>query len=268
MSRATPDLVKQVLRTTPVDRISAEDLNTGARLYYAEGNGEQLCEAVDQVDAMMLAPYRLRAWNSRVDGKRGNKPIQDKPFEWILSGRTGWPGAPAVAPSVPAAAVSPAAPIGGLHRDEMKEWATAVAERDAMALRLAEMERRLQELESDEPDDDDDDDESVNGSPAHWLNTEAGAAIAKELAGSLSSFLRAKAAQLNGTAPRFDPPAPTPNSDAGAPAAEGITADEIRLVQAFRNLAATKPDEAGMYAAMLIQEHGNPAPQHEQRETV
>lgn len=251
MSRATPELVKQVLSTNPVDRLSAEDLNTGARLFYVEGNGAELCAGVDQVDAMMLAPYRLRAWSSKVDGKRGNKPVQDRPFEWILPGRSGWPigGAPASPPATPPA--SPSGPVHGLDKGELKEWAQAVAERDAMAAKLAEMEQRLRDLESDDGDDDDDD-EPVNGAPVSFWNSEAGAAVVKELSGSLSAFLRAKAATLNGNAPKVGAPA-TPASD--GPHVEGLTPDELRAVQALRDIAAVRPDDVAMYLHALQAEH-------------
>lgn len=250
MSRATPELVKQVLSTNPVDRLSAEDLNTGARLFYVEGNGAELCAGVDQVDAMMMAPYRLRAWSSRVDGKRGNKPVQDRPFEWILSGRSGWPtgGAPAPVPATPPAPASAA--VNGLDKGELKEWAQAVAERDAMAAKMAEMEQRLRDLESD--DGDDDDDEPVNGAPVSFWNSEAGTAMVKELSGSLSAFLRAKAATLNGNAPKVGAPA-APAPDAAQ--VEGLTPDELRAVQALRDIAAVRPDDVAMYLHALQAEH-------------
>jgi hypothetical protein len=250
MSKVNAELVKGVITTQAVDTLCAEDLQTGEKLYYATGAAAVLCEAVDTCEAMMTTPYRLRAWSSAIDRKRGNKPADQKPFVWTLPGRHGWGG---VAPSAqPAPAVNAAA--GPLDRDDVKEWAKAVAERDAMNAQLEAMRAELDAIKADLGEDEPDgEDEPVNAAPLSWWHTEAAGMMVKELAGGLSQFLRAKAA-----APRVL------NSAAPLPPTEGVSEREAELLRAFRTAQQTNPEDAAMFGDALLKMYGTPqSPAHE-----
>lgn len=242
MSKVTAELVKGVISTQPVDTLAAEDLQTGEKLYYATGAASVLCEAVDSCEQMMVTPYRLRVWSSQVDRKRGNKPADQKPFVWTLPGRHGWSGGVPVPPSAPA----PVNAAPSLDRGDLKEWATAVAERNAMQAQLDELRKQLEALtaEDEDAEDEDAEDEPVNGAPQSWWHTEAAGEMVKELAGGLSQFLKAKAAPkvVNAAAPL--PPAP------------GITEDEAAIIRALRTARQTDPENAEQYAALFLSLYG------------
>ena len=250
MSKVNAELVKGVITTQAVDTIAAEDLQTGEKLYYATGAAAVLCEAVDTCEAMMSTPYRLRAWSSTVDRKRGNKPADQKPFVWTLPGRHGWGG---VVPSAqPAGSVNGAA--GPLDRDDVKEWAKAVAERDAMNAQLEAMRAELDAIKADlDEDQPEQDDEPVNAAPLSWWHTEAAGMMVKELAGGLSHFLRAKA-----TGPRVL------NNAAPVAPSEGVNERERELLQAFRTAQQTNPEDAAMFGDALLKMYGPQSnPTHE-----
>lgn len=240
----TPEYVKTTIGQNAVDCMSAEDCNTGDKLGYFTGGPEVLQAAVDTLQESLSVPYRVRLWSSQVDKKRGAKPVNEKPFVFVLRGTAGHPAQPA--PSNPSVNAAPAANVP-LELAERAAKSTAEAdfykrELDAMRQRIEDMESTIAELE-------DEADTLSAAQPApvvlKWYETESGGQMIRDLVKPISE---AAAAWMR---PKI--PAPSPNQRLqAAPEETAIKPEEQRLVVAYRNFAAANPEMATALTADLL----------------
>lgn len=260
MGRVTVDLVKGVLMTQPVDTLHAEDVNTGDRLGYCSGSGPELCAYLDELDGQIAGAYRVKAWSSKVDGKRGNKPISDKPFVWVLMGRSGAPApppttAPSPAPHLPAAGPS----LNGSDHRELGRLSALVesltAQVDAYRAEVNDLRDELNELEAEN--------EQLSGAAAapvlRWWETPD---MGREILEVVKPISKALSARL------FGPGSAAPGSPQPPPAqvnAAEWNEKERALVAAWRNFTAADPETAAMYEAGLFDKFGTPPPQQPQQ---
>jgi TolA-binding protein len=258
--KATPDLVKSTIRTQDVDTLSAEDVNTGDRVGFCSGSKDELCAHIDELEASMLVPYRVRVWSSKVDRKRGNKPVQDKPFVWVLNGLAGYNatsrGTALVngAPVAPAVAASPV-PVELAERAAREGARAEYLEKQLDALRseIAELREALDESETEA----DQLSEAVTApAPVRWWETEAGAKAILETVKPLSE---AAAAWIRPKIPAN--PQRVAAADPGpAEPVVGISDHERELIAAWRRFTEAHPDAATEYRATLVNNYGNPNP--------
>lgn len=254
MGRVSAELVKGVLMSQPVDTIHAEDVNTGDRLGYCTGSGPELCAYLDDLDAQISGAYRVKAWSSKVDGKRGMKPVQEKPFVWVLMGRS---GAPAPVPTtVPAPAPHPS-PVPSLNGQDLRELGrlealvTALqAQVDGYRDEVNALRDELGELEAEN--------EQLSGAaqpaPLRWWESPD---MGREILEVVKPLSKALSARL------FGPGSPAPGTPATPPArvnAADMNEKERALVAAWRNFTASDPDTAAMYEAGLFEKFGAQQP--------
>lgn len=237
-TRVSADLVRSVIRAQPVDCLSAEDLNDGARIGYASGSSDQLCSALDELQATVHVPYRVRIWNQEALKKKGAKATEEKPFEFIVQPTPAYlQGAP-LRGSDP-----PTSPEKGPTWDYLLEAARSTAEAQVMRDELDRMRRELDELRNAEP---------LNEAPAplRWWESEQGGAMIGEALKSIGSAVAALLKHGNyqfvkghgGIMPA--PPLPGPDDN------------EAKLIAAFRAMNAADPEFAKQVADQLLSTYG------------
>lgn len=230
---AQPFIVKETIRTAPVDTLLAEDANTKEAIGYKQGTAEELCEYLDLLHANYAVPYRVTL-SSSATAKRGpgrpkdERRAQPVRFVFVLRGGAG------AAPAAPVNA-APAAPVVPL------ELAGQSAENRVRAELLKEkadaLEKELDELyaELDEQGEDLEAAEAqLNAAPPvvppvlKWWEREEIGKLVLELGKPLGHALTRK---LLGDAPA----APAAAAAVAAVSADGLSETERRLVAAARN---------------------------------
>lgn len=248
--KTTAEAVKQVIASQPVDVLVAEDMGSGDKCGYVQGTAAELQAYVDFLEANMMVPYRVKLSRSTVDKKRGVKSTEDRPFIFVLLGRSGQQNAPMNGPS-PAISV-PAPPI------ELAREAAANGVRNELLMeRLAQLEARTKELEQQlayaeaELDEAIDDDEPVNAaqpSASGWNDPEVVKSIVEVFKpiGEAAAKLVSGGFRANGA-----PKSVATNAEVQA-SAESLSDEEKRILVAVRNFRKHQPDMANDYIGQLV----------------
>lgn len=254
MGRVTVDLVRSVLLSQPVDVLHAEDVNTGDRLGYCSGSGQELAAYLDDLHGQIVGAYRVKAWSSKVDGKRGQKPVSEKPFVWILMGGTG-AAVPSPNPVPPPAPHHiPSASLNGSEHRELGRLEALVsalqAQVDGYRDEVNALRDELGELEAEN--------EQLSGAaqpaPLRWWESPD---MGREILEVVKPISKALSARL------FGPGSPAPGTPAVPPAqvnAADMNEKERALVAAWRNFTAADPDTAAIYEAGLFEKFGAQQP--------
>lgn len=94
--KVSPDLAKQMIRAQGFRRVQAFSPDRSELIFRSEGSADALCDAVDEVVAMVAGTFRLEADNprERVGGReRAGRPSEaSRPMVVLVSGGYGAPG--------------------------------------------------------------------------------------------------------------------------------------------------------------------------------
>jgi hypothetical protein len=254
--RATADHVKAQIRTGHVDTLVAEDVSTGEKVGYYAGSADALCAGVDELEASMLVPYRVKAFQAAQAAKRGVKSAPNAPFVWILSGLSGSkPASGGIAPIQPTNAPAPSAVPLELARDAAKHE----AHNTYLQQRIDELARRCETLEAaleDAEDEIEEADEVMQAAPPppplKWYERDEFGAALKPLIEPLGKALAAKI---------MGPTAPAQPMQAAPPTGAAPSAEQARILAAVENWRKADPEQAAQYISMLVDNFAAPPDQ-------
>lgn len=254
MSRATIDLVLATIDNQDVDTLSAEDLNGGGRLGYGEGkNKAELRDLLLEIDAAMLVAYRVTLSSTKVDRKRGNKSISQRPFVYVLGGRGAY-GPPSPTTNAPPAAQSPSLPLSDLRTAARDSVLVEVKESE-----LTELRARVLALEKENEELSDEAEEmgsAAEHGPRPWWETEEGG---KQIMETAKPFLQDLSAAMRAflfkTGAR-----PMQRAEGGTqqppPALDSVTPEDLDLLRMFRQFKQADPELAGNVEQQLREAFG------------
>ena len=99
--KASPELAKRMIRTQGLRRLVCFTPDRSDVLFRAEGSPDELCEAVDEVVAMVAGPFRLEADTPRPRDEKGREragrtPDGARPIVLVVMGTLGAPQSSAV----------------------------------------------------------------------------------------------------------------------------------------------------------------------------
>lgn len=236
--RVTAEHVKQTLRSQPIDTLSAEDVSTGERVGHYTGSADALCTGVDELEASMLVPYRLKAWHSSINSKRGGRSVEEKPFVWILQGRAGT--MQQAAPTAP----QPAPVAQNVNVDLAERAARNEAEVEHLRRELERARQELNEAKAalDEAEDEADTlSEAITPpAPLKWYESEAGMRAILETIKPISEAA-GMALRMKIAPPSSPSMGTTPNSS------------DAELLVAWKAYEAVDPENAKTYRAALME---------------
>lgn len=245
----SPDRVKQIIVSQKLDTLVAMSSDGARKLDMVTGSADDLCTAVDLMEASFQGPYKLEGYATTTATRQGRKTDADKPFVWIMAGiqqrqQSGAPS-PAPAPVVKEVAVP--------DRDAIAKAAEAradarIAEAEVLRLEAENAQLRgqikLLEEELEAQLDAEEQNATQMAAPRPWW--EDGDQVEKKMD------------RLEGLVGRlFKKPAP-----AVLPAA-GVTDEERELLAMARKWKATQPDQFQELTTQLKQHFGNESTQQQ-----
>jgi len=245
--KTTAEAVKQVINSpSGVDTLVAEDMGSGEKVGYRVGTPAELCEQIDFLEANMLVPYRVKLSKSTADRKRGNKPAEDRPFVFILLGRSGGHQTPLnAAPVAPAQAAQPV-PI-----ELAKEAAANGVRNELQAEQIAQLKTEVAELKALLAEDEEEEEEPLPepiqaAPPSAWNNPE----VVKELIAVFKPIGQAAGMFVaNGFKSPKQPIHTTPEQVAQA--SQSMSERERRILIAVRNAEAQGPEMQEIIEGLL-----------------
>lgn len=238
---AQPFIVKETIRTNPVDTLTAEDANTKEGIGYKQGTAEELCEYLDLLHANYAVPYRVTLTSSASVRKGAGRPTNEeraRPSKFVFVLRGGQPAAPAVN----AAPVAPPPVSNDLAREsgENKARAELLKEKaDALEAQLSEVESELEAMgeELEEAD------QALNAAPPvapvplRWWESEAFGNLVMKIGEPLGHALARKMLAVPA------PAAPVAGTTPAAPVPAAASDEEARAFAAIRRAFATETAE-------------------------
>lgn len=246
---AQPFIVKEALRTNPLDTLTAEDANTKEGIGYKQGTAEELCEYLDLLHANYAVPYRVTLTNSAAVRKGAGRPTNDErarpsKFVFVLRGGQAAPAPVNAAPPV-------VAPVSNdLAREAGENKARAELLKEERDRLLAELEAKEDELE-ELGEDVDEAEEQLNAAPPtappqpFWYQQEWFGNLVQKIGEPLGHAIASK---LLGPAATSKPAAPV------APVTGEPSEDEQRAFAAIRRAFASEtPENRAAYLAWLEQ---------------
>lgn len=249
--KTTAEAVKHVINAGGVDTLLALDNGTGDKCGYVQGNAAELAAYVDFLESNMLVPYRVQLSSSTMDRRKGNKTAADKPYVFLLLGRSGQ-----MQPQpVNAAAPAPSPPI-----ELAKEAAANGVRNELLTAENAKLEERikaLEELLGEEDEEEEEKEEPVNAAPRRSAFEDP--EVVKEIVGIFKPIGEAAARLLSGGFKRSAPVTTTPQAVASA--GDSITDEERRALVAMRNAKQRDPELAQQYIDSLIQNYAATEPE-------
>lgn len=245
--RVTADMVKNVINAgNGFDTIVAEDERSGNKCGYMAGTPAQLCEYIDYLEANTMMPYKVIISKSASDRRNGKKSTEDRPFVFVLPGRS------ANFNAAPAGPLHMPQPVNGTVPLELaKEAASNGVRNQFLEDQVRELKAELQRLreEIEEADEELEEAEATLNAappppPLPWWNTEAGGRAIME---TLAPIGKAAAAFVAGG---FKAPAQPIQAkpEELAPASASITDEDRRILIAVKNYKA----QGGTDAATLV----------------
>ena len=245
-ARVKSEAVVRVLQAQgDLDTLSAEDLQTGQRIDYLNGNTEQLIALVDELQRTITVPYRLRAMSSKWDTRNGKRPLHEQAFSWVLVPEQSTPQAPpAQAPATPTPVQSARVPEGYVS----EEHARLKTEHALNEARMQRLEERINEL-LDAPVEAD--------APLRWWETEKGMELVADTIkpigqamGELLRSLKKRPEIVKGTQEKGRPEEDAPPPDIELP--EDTEERDRLLLQAWHTFRTLSPNEAADYERHLV----------------
>jgi hypothetical protein len=222
---------------------------------YCHGTPEELCAYVDDLDMNVFVPFRLKVWSSKVDKKRGHKPVHDQPFVWIMM-PSRHSGAPAPSPATPPPATR-SEPMAStpLPLSDIQASAKAHATVEVLQAEIERLNADIEALEKEVEETDAQAMQNATPAPLPWYQTEQGG---KEIMAAVKPLITDISAALRGWMFKGTPRPPGSNAPAPQPAelGEGPTAQELELIMHSRGFKAAAPDEATGYETVLRENYG------------
>jgi hypothetical protein len=251
--KTTAEAVKHVINAGGVDTLLALDNGTGDKCGYVEGNASELAAYIDFLEANMLVPYRVQLSSSKVDRRRGNKSAQDKPYVFLLLGRSGQQHQQPVN-------AAPVAQAQNVPLELAKEAAANGVRNEMLTATNAELLERLKQLEdlvAERDAEDEDEEEPVNAAPPRSAFEDP--EVVKEIIGIFRPIGEAAANWLSGGMKRKE--RITTTAQAVASAGDTLTDEERRALVAMRNAKRQDPELANQFLGQLIENYAATEPE-------
>lgn len=245
------DIAKGTIRSGAVDILVAQYVSGGAKCgELTTTDQDAMCAYLDQLQESMTGDFRVTLSSSKVNKKRGHKPVAQQPFEYVIKGLAGR----TISATPPAQNVSTTAratelPLDVVHKSGMNE-----ARAQTLEEIVAELRSEVEELRAELDEADEEAEElaaTMNAAPPPpplpFFATEAGGQALVKL---LTPVSEAAAHMLTGLFTR----------KAGAPpaqrqvkaSADDITDEEKRLIAAARNYQRENPEQAAIALSTLM----------------